>query len=192
MEWIQKKLGKQQENHKAHIKSKEFYEFYARLYFKSFANSDSKRAIINKQSPYNIPYDVYCKILSDLNSGIAKLILTRNFEFNMPYRLGTLSIKKKKLTPYIDKEGNFVNNLPVDWKETWALWRRDKNAYENKKLVRFTNEHTKGYIGRWYYSKRVANYPNKGLYTFIPCRTSKTELGSILKDENNNIDYYEL
>ena len=108
----------------------------------------------------------------------------------MPYRLGLLGIRKKKLTPWINKEGELVNPLPIDWKATMDLWEVDEEAKRLKKRVRHYNEHTKGFIAQWYYSTTKATYQWKSAYSFIPCRTAKLDLSKILKDEDSKIDYY--
>jgi len=181
--------GKQQEKHKAHIKSKDFYKFYSLQYFKEYINGN-KRATLYKDSEYYISYSKYCKVIDEVNIAIRKVILEDNFDFNMPYRMGLLTIRKHKSKPYLDEEGNLVNTLPVDWNSTLKLWEEDPNSRIKKTLVRHYNEHTKGYIAKWFYSVRQANFRYKSGYRFIPCRTSKLELAKILKDENNKIDYY--
>lgn len=181
--------GKQQEKYKAHIKSKDFYEFYTFLYFKEYLNG-SKKATIYKNSEYYISYSDYCKVLDSLNIEIRNLILNEAFDFNIPYRMGLLSIRKKKYIPYLDDNGKLINNLPVDWNSTLELWKSDEKSKNKKTLVRYFNNHTKGYVAKWYYSVRKANYRYKSGYRFIPCRTAKLELAKLLKDETTNIDYY--
>jgi len=189
------KKGKQKEKYVAHIKSKDFFDYYAKKYFKDFTNEkgeEIKRAKIDRDTPYYVEYDLYCKVISAFNLEIRKLILNESFDFVLPRRMGILGIRKKKITPWINEEGDLVNPLPPDWKATMELWEVDPKAKAEKKLVRHFNKHTNGYIVQWYYSTRKANYKWKSAYSFIPCRTAKVELCTILKTPNNKIDYYEL
>lgn len=184
------KKGKQTEKHKAHIKSLDFYKFYSIMHFKEY-NEKRKRVLIDKASPYYIDYSKYCKILSSFNITLRHEILYNAFEFIMPYRMGTLSIKKKKLTPWFNEKGKLINPMPVDWKTTMELWDLDPEAKKQKKLFKHTNKHTQGYVAKWYYSTRQATFQWKSAYGFMPCRTAKVLLGKALKDEDSTVDYYE-
>lgn len=179
--------GKQKERFFAHIKTANFYKYYSDLHFREY---EGKKVIIDRESKYYVDYSTFSTVLDLFNLKIRELILKESFDFNMPYRMGMLGIRKKKLTPWIDKEGKLVNPLPIDWKATNALWDADPIAKQQKKLVRHYNKHTKGYVAKWYYTTRHATYKWKLAYRFIPCRTGKVALGNILTDENNNIDYY--
>lgn len=117
-------------------------------------------------------------------------MIHHTFDFSMPARMGLLGIRKRKITPWFDKEGNLVNPLPINWQATWELWEADPKARGLKKLVRHYNLHTNGYIAKWYYSKTLATYKWKSAYGFIPCRTAKTELGKALMDPDSKVDYY--
>lgn len=181
------KKGKQKEKYFAHIKTAEFYKFFGDLHFREY---EGKKIIIDRDSKYYIDYNTFSLVLDLFNSKLRDLILKESFDFIMPYRMGMLGIRKKKLVPWIDKEGKLVNPLPINWKATNELWETDPVAKSKKKLVRHFNTHTQGYVSKWYYTTRHATYKWKLAYRFIPCRTSKLLLNEILTDENNNIDYY--
>lgn len=172
------------------IKSKEFYEFYAINHFKRYTATSTKKGIINRNSKYFLEYKEFNDLLTDLNIGLRNLIIEQSFEFNIPYRMGILSIRKNKPEPYIDNEGNLVNTLPVDWKATKELWANDEQAKEKKTLVRHLNKHSQGYVMRWKYDLSTANYKNKSVYRFVPCRDAKRMITPTVKDQNNKIDYY--
>lgn len=184
-----KKKGKQKEKYKAHVKSMDFYKFYSEMYFKGY-DSKRNRVLIDRDNAFYVDYSTYCKVIDQFNKSLRDEILNNSFDFRLPCRLGTLGIRKKKLTPWINDEGKLINNLPVDWKATLDLWEEDPEAKKEKKLVRHYNAHTKGYIAHWYYTTAKANYTWKSAYSFLPCRTSKIELSKILKDEDRTIDYY--
>jgi hypothetical protein len=186
---MEKKKGKQKEKYKAHVKSAEFYEFYSSEYFKKH-NPTRNRVLIDRDNIFYVDYSAYCKVLDTFNKALRDEILYNSFDYNMPSRLGLLGIRKKKLTPWINEDGDLVNPLPIDWKATNDLWAVDSQAKKQKKIVRHFNEHSKGYIAQWYYSTTKATYQWKSAYSFIPCRTAKLELSKIMKDEDNKIDYY--
>ena len=181
--------GKQTEKYTAHIKSAEFYQFYSIMHFKGH-DAKRNRVLIDKNSKFYVTYSQYCKVIDSCNKLLRDQILNKSFDFMMPYRLGLLGIRKKKLTPWIDKDGNLVNPLPVDWKATLDLWAVDPKAKALKKRVRHYNAHTKGYIAQWYYSTAKASFHWKSAYSFIPSRTAKLALSKILQDEDRVIDYY--
>lgn len=184
-----RKQGKQTEKYKAHVKSAEFYDFYSREYFKKYEERRN-RLIIDRTSSFFLTYSDYCKVIDTFNKKLRDEVLYNSFDYNIPFRLGLLGIRKKKLTPWINEEGKLINPLPIDWKATMDLWEIDSIAKSQKKLVRHFNEHSKGFIAQWYYSTSKATYQWKSAYSFVPCRTAKLELGEIMKDEDNNIDYY--
>lgn len=179
--------GKQKERHIAHIKTANFYKFYGDMHFREYIG---KKVIIDRDSKFYVDYALYSDVLDAFNEKLRDLILYESFDFNMPYRMGMLGIRKKKLSPWIDKEGKLVNPLPINWKATNDLWDADPVAKQQKKLVRHYNKHTKGYVAKWYYTTRKATFKWKHAYAFIPCRTGKVLLGKIMLDPNNNIDYF--
>lgn len=181
--------GKQKEKYKTHIKTPDFYSYYADMHFREYKEG-RVNGIIDKESPYYVDYSTYCKIVDAFNLRLRDLILYDSFDYTMPARMGLLGIRKKRITPWIDSEGKLVNNLPIDWKKTKELWAVDEKAKEEKKIVRHYNKHSKGFVAKWYFSKRTATFKWKSAYSFIPCRTAKLELSKILKDEDSKIDYY--
>jgi len=183
--------GKQKEKYTAHIKSSEFYQYYSLMHFKGYEEKRN-RVIIDRNSSFYVSFSDYCKVIDSCNKMLRDKILYNSFDFNMPCRLGMLGIRKKKLIPWIGKDGELVNPLPVDWKATLDLWSSDPKAREDKKRVRHYNAHTKGFIAQWYYTTNKAIFQWKSAYSFIPCRTAKLELSKILQDEDRVIDYYTL
>ena len=88
----------------------------------------------------------------------------------MPYRLGTVRIKKRKID---------INNLKPDF----GLFNKSDETYKNKHL----NEHSNNYYVRYYWTKRVETLiKNKSVYTYIPTRANKRELARRIKE--NTID----
>ena len=124
---------------------------------------------------YDVGYKTYRKICEDFNKKIMDDILLKSREFKMPFRLGSLRIKKKKM----NFSSKLKNKLKIDWKAT----------RENKKVIYHLNDHTNGFNYRWYWEKKNAIIKNKSIYSFQATRTNKRRLAALLK--NNEIDYFE-
>lgn len=182
------KKGKQPEKYKTHIATEDFYNFYADSYFKK--KEENKKTVIKRSSKFYLAKTEFSQILDSFNQKLRDLMIYENFEYRMPGRLGLLLVTKKKLTPYIGKDGEYKNPLPVNWKETLLLWESDENAKTKKKLIRYENKHFNGELAKWTYSKKTAIYTWKSAYGFIACRTAKTMLGKAILDENTKVDFY--
>lgn len=181
--------GKQEEKYKTHIATPDFYIYYANKYFREVAKG-KKRGVIHRESKYYLSAQKYSQIIDEFNSAVRELVVNESFDFIMPSRMGILCIRKKKLTPYIDKNGDYKNPLPVDWQSTYELWESDPKSHESKTLVRYRNKHSGGYIAEWALMRNSATFTNKSAYDFKPTRTAKQLLGAVMLDfENNTIDY---
>lgn len=115
---------------------------------------------------------LFRKICDEFNKLLIDEILINSEEIRLPYRLGTLKVKKSKMK-YDDK-----NKLKIDW----AASRK------SKKKIYHLNDHTGGYKYRFYWSKGIVK--NISAYSFIPTRTNTRTLASILKDKNRQLDYF--
>lgn len=144
----------------------------------------------NKESLFYLERSEFNSIVTMIFKGIKDLILYENFEFNMPSRLGILSIKKvKRNIKVID--GKVAATLPIDWKKTNELWESNPEAKEKKVLIKHINNHTNGYVCRFRYNKSKANYKNKSIYRFRAARDFARELKTALFNKKINIDFYE-
>jgi hypothetical protein len=122
---------------------------------------------------YDVGYKKYRAVCEDFNKKIIEDILMKAKEFKMPYRLGTLRIKKKKMN-YSKK-----NKLKINWLET----------NKHKKVIYHLNDHTDGFNYRWFWSKINAVIKNKSVYSFQATRTNKRRLAGLLKKKK--VDYFE-
>lgn len=184
-----KSKGKKVEIFRTNILLKDFYEFYARKTFKARINI---RYRIDKDTPYYMDIQEYSNIINEINQSIVELMLYEAFEFKMPSNLGKISIKKKKVEPYIDENGKFVNPLPVDRRATYLLWKKDKEAKKEKRLVYHHNDHSGGYIAKLHYDKFRANYVGKGFYFFKPTRTIKNKITEIMQDPFSPYNFFKI
>jgi hypothetical protein len=147
----------------------------------------------NSQFNLDIKKIKFNKIIKKFNRELIKLILYKNFAFKMPYTLGTLRIKKYKYSGIqYDENNNIIKKkLLIDYKKTKDLWERNPAAKEEKKLVLHLNEHSDGYLYRFYWDKTNGKLRNKEAYKFIPSRTNKRWLASVIKDETLKVDFFE-
>jgi hypothetical protein len=122
---------------------------------------------------FDIDYKKYRAINEAFNKRVVEDILLDTGEHNLPYRLGTIRIQKKKMN--LTKEA-----MKVDWKATKELGKR----------VYHMNDHRDNYRYKWYWKKSNAIVQNKSLYSFTASRANKRELARILK-EVKTIDYFE-
>jgi len=74
--------------------------------------------------------------------------------------------------------GKLVTSLPIDWDKTLQLWYEDKEAFDNKTLVRIETEE----VFKVYYNKQSANYNNKSFYEFKPNRELKRRLSKYARE----------
>jgi len=148
----------------------------------------SKKCLKQKDN-FFLTRNEYVSLLKKINMKILEEIVLHNFAFNMPFRMGELSVKKRKQSVYIDDSGNVVNTLPINWGETNKLWKKDPLAKEHKKFIRHLNLHTDGYILFFNYCKRIAHYSNKTLYSFKATDIAKEFLNKSVM-ENKNLDFY--
>tara|TARA_R100000152_G_C6730695_1_gene155403 strand:- start:534 stop:998 length:465 start_codon:yes stop_codon:yes gene_type:complete len=115
---------------------------------------------------------LFRKICDDFNRMLIEEILLNSEEVRLPYRLGTVRIKKSKMK-YDDK-----NKLKIDWAASKKLGKR----------IYHLNDHTGGYKYRFYWTKGIIK--NITAYSFIPTRTNTRRLASILKDKERELDYF--
>ena len=135
-----------------------------------------------KHKDTNISRKVYGEVLKEYNSYLRDCLSAKGNRVLLPQKMGTISLKKRLTEVKIDDNGNLINNLPVNWKETRKLWLENELAKEKKTKIRFTNDHTNSYTFKIHYEKLRANYKNKVIYVFKFNRQLKRDLSqSIFK-----------
>lgn len=173
---------------KSSTKTKDIYQFYKE-------NIKSVPSIITGEKTlgkYNISSKLYSNIIKDINKEIIKLMILENFEYKLPYRLGLLSIKQKKIKFELDEKGELkTKKLSLDFKATKDLWKEDEEAKKNKSLIFYTNEHTNGNKVSWWWSKKGASTLGIKVYYFKPCREMSRTPAKYLKDKSLNLQFYE-
>lgn len=140
----------------------------------------------------------YVELCHIINESLSDKIIKESFEFKMPFRLGTLSIKKNKIKVYV-KEGKLEkNNLIIDWEKCWDYWyneypgksRKEINAIKGKVVIYNMNDHTNGYIMRWKWDKSTCNVHNQTVYSFRPTKRNRLALAAWIKSDQKENDYY--
>lgn len=151
----------------------------------SYGVYDAYKAI-RKQQWFNIERPLkekeFYTIIRKCNALITSN-LSKGIPFILPYRLGTLELRKSPKRIFI-QDTQYQSNLPVDWKSTNALWAEDKEAAAEKLLVKYElNE-----IFRVLYNKSTVNYINKSFIKFRPIRSLKQELAKEIS--NGHLDAF--
>lgn len=126
----------------------------------------------NEHSPYYVTYLEFVELCSEYIKRIMDLILNKNYEFKIPYRLGYCKIVKRKVN-------NRSKNAPFDWEATNKIG----------KIVRHMNDHTNGYKYFFKWSKGNIIFKYNWLYRLVFTRSNKREMARLIKHEN--MDYYE-
>jgi len=119
-----------------------------------------------------ISYSDYVKICYAANKKIVEHIQNGGY-FKMPYNVGDLDIKKRKVN---------YNNLKIDFAE----------FNRTGKKIMLLNEHTDGWYFKYHWDKKLCNIKGNFFYSFIPTRANTRELVRLLKSgEKSKRDYLE-
>ncbi len=128
---------------------------------------------IDRDSKYYIDYRTFRTICEEFNKELSTEILEGLF-FKMPYRLGIIRIKKRKID---------LRNLKPDF----GLFNKSDAELKNKHL----NEHSNNYYVKYHWNKRYATMiKNKSMYSFIPTRANKRTLAKLIKSDSLQINKY--
>jgi hypothetical protein len=139
-----------------HVSLKDFYAFY------------EKKCIDKNLKPR--PYKEYAKLLRDFNNRVRDKVIYNSAIFAMPYRLGTLYIRK------------FEVSYTEENKKTWLI--DFKKTKEQGITVYFGSPY--GYKWQWY--KKTCVVKGKRYYTFKPCRKASRMIADAIN--NKKLDYY--
>lgn len=103
-------------------------------------------------------------------------------------KLGAIYLSKQKREVTYNPETNkIINYLPVNIYESLKLWKARPDLY-NKTFVRYTNDHSDGFVYRFHYEHSKAIYKNKNIYDFKINRTLKHRLRDNIYDKK--VDAY--
>jgi DNA polymerase elongation subunit (family B) len=128
----------------------------------------------------------FCKIVNEFNKHIMNLVFEGD-EVKLPEKMGTLSVRGKKVIPRYNEELGRIDNEAVDYGETNKLWAKCPECKEKKQVVYHLNEHTDNIRYKFFWSKDRMIVENKLFYTMIFTRTNKRHLSQLIQ---NGGDYY--
>lgn len=118
----------------------------------------------------------FYSIIRTVNNYLVENFLAGH-DIKFPYNMGTLELRKYPPT-YKINNGKVETNFPIDWDETLKLWYEDKEAFNNKTLVRFDRKE----LFRVIYNKKYANYTNEAFYEFRVNNDFKRRIHKRVKD----------
>ena len=143
----------------------------------------------------NVEHPVSYKLFVDLWKEFASTVtddIVNGKDFVMPFRVGILGIRKKKIFVKLNPDGSIDKRyLRPDWKATKDLWKRDQEAKKNKQLVFHLNKHFGGYNCKWFWDKSTCCITNQSAYSLVMTRENKRKLAKAIFDEDRDVDYYE-
>jgi hypothetical protein len=132
----------------------------------------------NSENPCDI------KTYIGLNLKYLKFLMSKVFsghEVTLPLRMGTLSIRGKKIKLRFREDGTPI--LPVDYAATKKLWKECPECEQKKQKVYHTNEHTDEVTYSFFWSKKSIFVNNKEFYSLIMTRDNKREVSRLVKKE---------
>lgn len=150
---------------------REIYEFYDETY------------------PNTVGKNLFRKICKEFNENVLKEVIYEGHDFSMGSRLGSIRIRKFNNKVKLGEDGEIANKFKVNWNKTLKKWGElypDKTAEEikeikDKPLIFHLNEHTDGWVMKWFWDKITCNVPNQSAYRFEPQRSIKREAAKAWK-----------
>lgn len=141
-------------------------------YYKAYRKNKpkDKEFILTEKEYYNILRRMNDLLVDSISEGV---------EVNLPCRMGKIEIRRYKIEPRIDKEGNLIYKAPIDWDATLKLWYEDKEAKKDKTLIKIESSSN----FRIFYNKMKATFNNKSVYLFNINRNLKKKVSDAIKRE---------
>lgn len=135
---------------------------------------------LNKK--YGLSYPQISKIIKMYHE-LAREDFSRGEPIFFKKHLGNLQLYKEKREIYYNDKGELVNDLPINYRATWQLWK-EKPELKNKTYIRYVNKHSDGFLFTTSYQLSKARYKYKGVYNFQFNETLKKMLhNNILEDK---------
>lgn len=124
----------------------------------------------------------YLTIVNGLMQFIINKILEGN-DVKLGAKLGIIGVRGKKITPYINEDGE-IKGLAPNWGETKKLQARDPIAKEKKTIVYCFNEHSNGIKYSFLWAKKNVIIANKNFYGLQFARANRRELSRLVTEEH--------
>ena len=122
----------------------------------------------------------FCRVNNDFNKFIMEFVFQGD-EVRLPEKMGTISVKGRKIKTKVDEElGRIVNQQP-DYGETNKLWAKCPECKERKQMIYHLNEHTDGIRYKFFWSKEKMIVQNKLFYAMQFTRTNKRYVSYLIQ-----------
>ena len=117
------------------------------------------------------------QIVRNVNKALSNLLIEKK-SITFPHNMGTLEIRSRNNMARYSKDGKLILPKVIDWSKTLELWYSDKEAYDNKILIRDLHPTKIAII----YNRKTANYNNKNYFNFILNRNTQRVASSMLRE----------
>lgn len=134
---------------------------------------------------YILTESQYFAIIRKLNLMLTEELLSQR-DIIFPLSMGKLEVRKWSPEVKLDKDGKVTNNYPIDWDRTLRLWYEDKEAREERFILKKKEKEV--FVIR--YSKSHAKYKNQSYFEFIVNRALKLNLRDKIRE--GNFDAYRI
>lgn len=139
-----------------------------------------------------VSYKLFREVWISFIEKVVDGIVTEGKDFTMPFRLGSVGIRKQKIRVKMNEDGSIDKRyLRPDWKATKELWARDEEAKKTKRIVFHLNKHFGGYNCKWFWDKSTCAVKNQSAYSLTMSRKNKRKLAAAIFNEELEVDYYE-
>lgn len=163
-----------QESKRKRIKSNYNSKYYIDFIYKR----------LNKK--YGLTYPEISKIIRRYHE-LAREDLAKGEPIFFKKYLGNLQLLKEKREITINAKGEIKNDLPINFRETFKLWK-EKPELKNKRFIRYVNDHSDGFLFKLRYQLSKANFKYKYVYGFKFNATLKEMLHNNIL--NKDVDAY--
>lgn len=124
--------------------------------------------------PVDLPKQQYLEITEGFMKFIADKIVEGE-EVNLPLSMGTIMITGRKQQIKTGENGE-IRGLAPDWKSTLALWKKDEDAKEKKKMIYHFNEHSRGIRYKFSWHTQNVSLRMKNVFSFYATREHKRKV----------------
>ncbi len=119
-----------------------------------------------------ISKELFKEICYEYNKELSRSIVEDSAIVKLPYRLGELSIRKRKMN---------YDYLKMDY----------NHFRKTGKQIFHLNSHSDEWKARWFWSKRSCIVINKTMYSFVPTCSNKKALANVMLSEGGHRNYFE-
>lgn len=134
----------------------------------------------------SITEPLHTKIIITFFSIVFRKIVNDMYKFHFP-GLGYFYLVKNKQEVKVDDNGVAYISTATNWKETNKI---RKQTGDNTIEIKYTNEHTNGYVYSIYWDKKNMVFVNKRFYSFILKQPLQRYLAKIILSNTKPLNAY--